>query len=115
MVMAKTASLNASNRMVSRPTRGGSSPVSPAGARATANQRSQRITEKALAAPLAHERRADPATTSDRGRPLPFDVRRLRVSRPWRHGDADEREVRVPRISVLKRRPHGYVDRRAGH
>ena len=35
------------------------------------------------------------------------------VARPaeqGRHGDADEREVRVPRVSVLKRRPHGYVE-----
>jgi hypothetical protein len=46
MVMAKTASLNATNRVVSRCTDGGSAPALPSGARAIASQGSQRITEK---------------------------------------------------------------------
>src|SRR2546425_2911317 len=56
MVMAKTASLNATNRQVSRYTEGGSAPALPPGARAIASQRTQRITEETPAAP----RRATP-------------------------------------------------------
>src|SRR5712691_9754795 len=49
--MAKTASLNATNRPVSRCTEGGSAPALPPGARAIASQRIQRITEDTPAAP----------------------------------------------------------------
>jgi hypothetical protein len=45
MVMAKTASLNATNRPVSRYTEGESAPALPPGARAIASQRTERITE----------------------------------------------------------------------
>ena len=51
MVMAKTASLNATNRPVSRCTEGESAPALPPGARAIASQRTQRITEDTPAAP----------------------------------------------------------------
>jgi hypothetical protein len=51
MEMAKTPSLNATNRSVSRCTGGGSSPALPLGARAIASQRTQRITEQTPAAP----------------------------------------------------------------
>jgi hypothetical protein len=50
-VMAKTASLNATNRPVSRCTDGESTPALPPGARAIASQRIQRITEDTPAAP----------------------------------------------------------------
>ena len=43
--MAKTASLNATNRPVSRCTEGESAPALPPGARAIASQRTERITE----------------------------------------------------------------------
>ena len=46
MVMAKTPSLNATSRMVSWDTEGGSAPVLPPGARAVASQCPQRITEE---------------------------------------------------------------------
>jgi hypothetical protein len=49
-VMAKTASLNATNRPVSRCTAGESAPALPPGARAIASQR-PRITEDTPAAP----------------------------------------------------------------
>src|SRR5436190_1684953 len=45
MVMAKTASLNATYRPVSRCTEGESAPALPPGARAIASQRTRRITE----------------------------------------------------------------------
>src|SRR2546421_12435092 len=51
MVMAKTASLNATNRPVSRCTEGESASALPPGARAIASQRTQRITEDTPAAP----------------------------------------------------------------
>src|SRR3989441_2918963 len=51
MVMAKTASLNATNRPVSRCTEGESAPALPPGARAIASQCAQRITEDTPAAP----------------------------------------------------------------
>ena len=54
--MAKTASLNATNRPVSRCTEGGSAPALPPGARAIASQRTQRITEDTPAAPRRGER-----------------------------------------------------------
>jgi hypothetical protein len=44
--MANTPSLNATNRMVSRDTEGGSAPALPPGARAIASQCTQRITEE---------------------------------------------------------------------
>jgi hypothetical protein len=44
MLMAKTASVNASNRRVSRDTEGGSAPALPPGARASASERTQRFT-----------------------------------------------------------------------
>jgi hypothetical protein len=46
--MAKTASLNATNRPVSRCAEGASTPALPPGARAIASQRAQRITEDTL-------------------------------------------------------------------
>jgi hypothetical protein len=49
--MAKTASLNATNRSVSRYTEGESAPALPPGARAIASQDTQRITEDTPAAP----------------------------------------------------------------
>jgi hypothetical protein len=51
MVMAKTASLKATNRPVSRCAEGESAPALPPGARAIASQRIQRITEDTSAAP----------------------------------------------------------------
>lgn len=54
--MAKTASLNATNRPVSRCTEGESAPALPPGARAIASQRTQRITENTPAAPRRDER-----------------------------------------------------------
>src|SRR5439155_14482115 len=56
MVMAKTASLNATNRPVSRCTEGESAPALPPGARAIASQRAQRITEDTPAAPRRDRR-----------------------------------------------------------
>ena len=50
-VIAKTASLNATNRPVSRYTEGESAPALPPGARAIASQRTERITEETPAAP----------------------------------------------------------------
>jgi hypothetical protein len=50
MLMAKTASLNATNRMVSRRTEGESAPALRSG-RAIASQRTQRITGETPAAP----------------------------------------------------------------
>ena len=47
--MAKTASLNATNRPVSRCTEGESAPALPPGARAMASQPAQRITKNAPA------------------------------------------------------------------
>jgi hypothetical protein len=44
--MANTASLNLTNRLVSRCTEGGSAPALPPGARAIPSQRTQRITEE---------------------------------------------------------------------
>ena len=44
--MAKTASLNATNRLVSRCTDGGSAPALPPGARAIPSHPVQRITEE---------------------------------------------------------------------
>ena len=49
--MAKTASLNATNRLVSRYTEDGSAPALPPGARAIVSQRTQRITEETPATP----------------------------------------------------------------
>ena len=49
--MAKTASLNATYRPVSRCTEGESAPALPPGARAIASQRAQRITEDTPAVP----------------------------------------------------------------
>src|SRR5215510_12036224 len=48
-VMAKTASLNATNRPGVRCTEGGSCPALPPGARAAVNERTQRVTEAAHA------------------------------------------------------------------
>jgi hypothetical protein len=50
-VIAKTASLKATNRPGSRCTEGESAPALPPGARAIASQRPQRITEDTPAAP----------------------------------------------------------------
>jgi hypothetical protein len=50
MVIAKTPSLNATNRLVSRRTEGESAPALPPGASAVASQRTQRITEETRAA-----------------------------------------------------------------
>jgi hypothetical protein len=50
MVMAKTASLNATYRPVSRCTEGESAPALPPGARAIASQRTPRSTEDTTAA-----------------------------------------------------------------
>ena len=49
--MAKTASLNATNRPVSRCAEGESAPALPPGARAIASQRAKRITEDTPASP----------------------------------------------------------------
>jgi hypothetical protein len=46
MVIAKTPSLNAINRMVSRDTKGWSAPTSPPGARAIASDFLQRLSER---------------------------------------------------------------------
>jgi hypothetical protein len=46
MVTAKTASLNATNRLVSRDTERGSAPASPSSASAVVSQRTERITEE---------------------------------------------------------------------
>jgi hypothetical protein len=51
MLMAKTASLNATNRMVSRRTEGESGPGLAPGASAIASQRTQRLTGETSAAP----------------------------------------------------------------
>jgi hypothetical protein len=49
--MAKTASLNATNRLVSRCTDGESAPALPPGARAIPSQPAQRITPSPSSAP----------------------------------------------------------------
>jgi hypothetical protein len=59
--MAKTASLNATNRPVSRCAEGESAPALPPGARVTAGQRAQRLTEDTPAAERRDGRRASVA------------------------------------------------------
>jgi hypothetical protein len=66
MVMAKTASLNATNRPVSRCTEGESAPAFPPGARARASQRTQRITEGTPAAPRRAGELASPRAPRQR-------------------------------------------------
>ncbi len=72
--MAKTASLNATNRPGSRCTEGESAPALPPGARAIPSQRIQRITADPVAPRSLRDRPRSPSTASPSSAPLRAQV-----------------------------------------